>query len=86
MPLYDFKCPECGRVKEILIRNNKAPIPVCEHVDRTWPMIRQIANSVGDPVILGFNEENGYSTPDERFKPSGIPGIKVQTRKGRGWG
>jgi len=49
-------------------------------------MDRLFPNRSGKPIINGFNEENGYSTPDERFKPSGIPGIKVQTRKGRGWG
>lgn len=98
MPLWDFKCEECGAVREVLVYDS-TPWPMCDNVfehtsDPRWRssppkslrMARQFPSRGGKPIINGFSEENGYSTPDERFKPvPGMPGVKVQTRKGRGW-
>lgn len=33
MPLYDFKCPNCGATREVLVREG-TPVPVCRHASR----------------------------------------------------
>lgn len=40
MPIFDYKCPQCGTVKEKLVKRDD-PAPLCEK-DNT-PMEQQIA-------------------------------------------
>lgn len=34
MPTYDYKCPECGEVKEVLHRMNEEPEILCPKCDK----------------------------------------------------
>lgn len=99
MPLFDYKCPRCGYTEEVLVPRadylvtchgacNRIDVKIFDDPPRFVElqlMDRQFPDRGGTPIVNGFNAENGYSTPDDRFKPSAIPGIRTQVRAGRGW-
>ena len=31
MPIYDYKCQQCGKVSEVLVRNTEDPAVKCSH-------------------------------------------------------
>lgn len=47
MPLFDYKCPECGAVREVLVRSSDAPSPFCNHDTVHFVMEKQI----GAPAV-----------------------------------
>lgn len=81
MPLFDFKCPECGTVREVLMRAD-TPDPVCRHPEgihngyreaSVWLMEKQ--PSSGSFVVKGFNSLTGYASP--RTFHRDVNGIKT---------
>jgi predicted nucleic acid-binding Zn ribbon protein len=59
MPLFDFKCPSCGTVREVLIISEEIPLPVCVHDGVKWMMLRQ--PSAPAFHIKGYSAANGYT-------------------------
>lgn len=61
MPLFDYKCPECGAVREVLI-SAKSTCPVmCNHDTVHFVMEKQ--PSAPSFRMTGFRELNGYASP-----------------------
>jgi len=65
MPIYEFKCQECGeRFEELLLplqmqkMNKKRSNPLCPYCC-SHKTKKQISAANG--VVKGFNEKNGYS-------------------------
>jgi hypothetical protein len=64
VPLFDYACPECGAVREVLILADTAP-PLCVHVHENGrgrdlhKMVRQ--QSAPAFHVKGFSSRNGYS-------------------------
>jgi putative FmdB family regulatory protein len=58
MPLFDFKCLNCDRVEEKLVKDKEAIVtcPVCQN-----EMTRLLSAPYGR--ILGYGYANGYSKP-----------------------
>jgi putative FmdB family regulatory protein len=56
MPLFDFKCPACGRVTEQLIKSSEDQV-WCYNCDTI--MERQLPAPYGK--ITGYSYSNGYS-------------------------
>lgn len=56
MPLFDFKCPACGRVQEMNVKNSTDPVYCynCETI-----MEKQLAAPYGK--VVGYSYANGYS-------------------------
>lgn len=76
MPLYDYKCPECGRVEEVFVRAS-TQVPHCCH----FIMVRQ-ASAPAVVNVKGFSSVNGYSRTDTGWQQSGMPGIKTRVSDG----
>ena len=49
MPLYDYQCPECGRVEEVFARHTDAP-PECH-----GPMVRMLSACALSPDIANWD-------------------------------
>lgn len=60
MPLFDFKCPSCGAIREVLVRNSTTPV-VCNHDTVHFVMEKQPA--APSFRVTGFNAETGYASP-----------------------
>jgi len=62
MPIYEFECQPCGHKKEILI-TKQADLKGSHKLgcDRCKGMYKKIMSAPSDPIIHGFNEDNGYS-------------------------
>ena len=59
MPLYDYKCPQCGKVREVLIHANSPVKLLCDHGEHHVPMERQ--PSAPNFTVKGFNSKTGYT-------------------------
>lgn len=56
MPIYDLKCPKCGRVEERLVLHTGDTMCHDCHVDMC-----KLPSRPGTIKVNGFNEENGYA-------------------------
>ncbi len=63
MPLYEFKCVECGNIQEN-IQGFNDPCPACKKCAKETQ--RQISNSGG--IALQFKGNGFYSTDYQRKK------------------
>lgn len=62
MPIYEFKCSSCGHEKEILIiKQSDLKGSHKLGCDKCKGIYTKIMSAPSDPVIHGFNEDNGYS-------------------------
>lgn len=59
MPLYDYQCPVCGTIVELLVMpGRRQPNPCCKTCSRFMP---RIMAAPAKPIIKGFSADNGYS-------------------------
>ena len=65
MPLYDYKCPECGHEEEKLVPINDADLQLCAVCKDEIMLIRQVAHSTG-----GFRMD-GKTPKSERSSKKG---------------
>lgn len=73
MPLFEFKCDECGQVVEVLANNvhaadKETPVCTCNHN----PMARQVSSATVKPH---YGDMRYWGTPqyrDYRSKECGI--------------
>lgn len=77
MPLFDFKCPECGKVREVLMHLNSTCPVLCDHDTVHFRMEKQ--PSAPSFRVLGFNARTGY-TGERVFKRDHGNGIKTEVR------
>lgn len=59
MPLFDFKCPECGTVREVLMNANSPALVICNHDTVHFAMTRQPC--APNFKVKGFNAATGYA-------------------------
>jgi putative FmdB family regulatory protein len=82
MPIYEYKCPSCGHLDEI-IRPRQHDAPACgmcnEFHGETVIMERQISVIAGFEV-KGFNAVNGYASPRTIPVKTGHRGMKVEVK------
>jgi hypothetical protein len=86
MPLFDFKCPNCGLIKEVLVRK-PTDVILCEPCNRpnvrvcsltTWnPVLMERQSAAPSFRVVGFNERTGYSSA-RTFKKDYGNGIKTE--------
>lgn len=31
MPIFEYKCSDCGKITEVLVKGSRSPKPACEH-------------------------------------------------------
>ena len=68
MPIYEYKCPICGNMEEVLTKtiaegeNIMQFCPVCR-VKGTYCVICLRVLSVVNFRVTGFNSANGYNLP-----------------------
>ncbi len=62
MPIYEFECESCGHKKEILIMK-QSDLKGSRKLgcDKCKGMYKKIMSAPSDPIVHGFNEDNGYS-------------------------
>jgi putative FmdB family regulatory protein len=60
VPVYEYRCPKCEDVIEILFFSHPHELPKCRRCDLV--MIKII--SKGSFVVKGFNSKNNYSKKD----------------------
>ena len=59
MPLYNYKCPECGKIEEILVGNTITPTkPLCSECDNEMNKIFSVSGISSD-VVGGYDYEYG---------------------------
>ena len=66
MPVYKYKCTECGYEEEIICKYEERPEVLCcrKHWRKTPQddkMTMVLVPSFANFVVNGFNEKNGYS-------------------------
>lgn len=76
MPLFDFKCETCGRVKEFLLKNGDVLVP-CPENDEHGPMVRQ--PSAPSFKVNGYNQMTGYSGEQTRVQHHGN-GVRTEVK------
>lgn len=75
MPLYDYKCLQCGAVREVLVnRNSTAPV-LCIHSKTRVVMERQFPDR-SSFVIHGYSQANNYE--GKTVTKRTINGIKTE--------
>jgi predicted nucleic acid-binding Zn ribbon protein len=75
MPLFDFKCPECGALREVLVRAD-TPLPICDHNDEVFLMQKQ--PSAPSFKVNGFNQLSGYASEQVRVERKN--GVRTEVR------
>lgn len=70
MPIYNYKCTECGAEKEVICKyEDREDVMYCEHHWRKTPqderMTMKLILSSSNFVVNGFNYKNGYSNKKE---------------------
>lgn len=64
MPIYEWQCPECGRVVEHFHTERVVKAPICTHGVTT--------NPAGTPMVRKISAPAGFVLKGEGFyKPSG---------------
>lgn len=62
MPIWDYRCPICGRVKE----DQQRP-PLCDHCDHPdsgQPALMEKLPAAASFIIKGYSAKSGYSRKD----------------------
>lgn len=60
MPIYEYQCEKCGKVKEIFWK--RPPKAALDFTNCTCGgNMTRIISAPSDPVIHGFNAKNSYS-------------------------
>jgi putative FmdB family regulatory protein len=89
MPLFDYKCPQCGRTREVLVRRHDDLVP-CDGECNRGAVKLDGSDVVFDLVLMerqqaapsfrveGFSARNNYSKLDTGFRKSAVPGIKTR--------
>lgn len=65
MPLYDFKCPECGALREVLVLRFDVPVTCHMHGEGRSVTMERMPSAPAF-TVLGFSEANGYNGGQER--------------------
>ena len=60
MPLFDYRCPECGTVREVLVIKHDASV-TCHVVHDGRLVTMEQMPSTPSFVVNGFNAANNYS-------------------------
>jgi putative FmdB family regulatory protein len=80
MPLFDYKCPQCGLAREVLIKSwRETPVLHCE-----CNTLLERQSSTATIRIKGFSAVNGYSRTDTGYQQTEIAGIKTRVSDGGG--
>jgi len=82
MPLFDYECPTCHRVQEVLVWRSTDTAPTCTN-DHEPAVMEKLVSALGFR-IKGFASFNGYSRTNETI-PMSVhkqPGMRVQVKDG----
>lgn len=77
MPLYDFQCPRCDGVTEVLMRHLDVN-PKCVDCGRR---MKRLPSAPAGLRVIGYSAKNGYSMPSES-QPSNLKGIRTTVKEG----
>jgi len=83
MPTYDYKCDNCGFVKEVIHRITEDPViscPECAKRDAKIPMTRQISGGAG--FNLGSTEAMAWREKRHRVRKN----AELDLRQMEHWG
>lgn len=86
MPTYDYKCPSCGNVQEVIHRIIENPViecPKCRVRDAKIPMTRVIS---GGYFNLGSTETMAWREKRQRTKKNAQLELKQMERYGKSGG
>jgi hypothetical protein len=71
MPLFDYRCPSCGLVREVLVRRvddvvkciNQEHWQICvaDEVQTELPTMTRLQSAPARVLVNGFSSLNGYS-------------------------
>ena len=69
MPLYTFKCPECERIEEVILKMSDSP-PLCKKctkmVPRRYVEMKRVFGETGKPQFKGDGfYETDYKTKEK---------------------
>ena len=67
MPIFNYKCPNCGAEEEIICNfNNRPEVIKCTcRGDGVLPTLMRRVFTFGNFKVNGYNERNGYSNAKE---------------------
>ncbi len=64
MPLYDYKCPECGDRREVLQKMSDLGLPSCTSCEAAPPMVKQVTAPLAPRFrAAGGGRSGGGSRP-----------------------
>lgn len=83
MPLFDYQCPFCGHVREVLVKRADEPVYcyLCDESKLNGPEVKvAMAKLPAAPGfrMKGFSAVNGYNSTDTGYQPSQYAGIKTR--------
>jgi putative FmdB family regulatory protein len=87
MPTYDYKCPECGIIKEIVHSIKEDPIIYCSEclkIDKKIIMERMITYPAGGFIFKQWTEAQAYKIKRDKYKNNEILEKKQKERYGEG--
>lgn len=79
MPLYDFRCPHCGHVKENLFKNLEDAIQATVLCEECHVLRIRLASAPASVIISGFSADNGY-THGRTIQGPSFGGIKTEVK------